>query len=358
MNSKKEQNKIIELQEVIIPEETSKRITALRFLLIVFVVFLHVLTEEATANENKNLWIYIRTSFLEICNTAVPLFFLFASYIQFRKNDKYSLLLKKRSRSLLVPYIIWTVICMLFYFCVQSFTQFNNLFREIDIIRNWHLTNYFKAFFYHRAEGLKQPLLGQYWFIRELMILIIISPILKLIYDKSKGFLMLFSTIVIFGNMPTYILVDSRSLFFYILGIYFAKSEKVSFFDIADYFKSYEYLFIFIAIQIFKCFNLYLGSLELLFNCLLILKISKYLIQKEKVYNTLKYLSGFSFFLYSVHWPFIINPLKAIVPRIISNNPLQFFTIGIICIFIGTGIGIFIKKIFPFLFALLNGGRK
>ena len=35
MNSKKEQNKIIELQEVIIPEETSKRITALRFLLIV-----------------------------------------------------------------------------------------------------------------------------------------------------------------------------------------------------------------------------------------------------------------------------------------------------------------------------------
>lgn len=357
MNQEEQKNNVFP-QKSVIPEEISKRITSLRFLLIVFVVFLHVLTEDATVYDNTNLWIFIRTSFLNVCNTAVPLFFLFASYLQFRKEDKYCIVLKKRAKSLLLPYIIWTLICMVFYFCVQSFTQFNHLFREIDIIRNWQIQDYFKAFFYHRAEGLKQPLLGQYWFIRELIILIILSPIIKIIFDKSKGILLLVAAIVLFGNIPVFVLVDSRSLFFYVLGVYFANSEELSFFKIADYIKIHEYIFIFVLIQILKVVDLNVGIMELLFNCLLILKISNYFIKKEIIYNILSYLSGFSFFLYSIHWPFIINPLKAIVPRYISNSPLQFFSIGFVCIILGTGIGILLKKICLPLFALLNGGRK
>lgn len=345
------------IKETIIPEEISKRITSLRFLLITFVVFLHVLPEEAMASD-KNLWLFIRTSFLNICNTAVPLFFLFASYLQFYKADKYPILLKKRLKSLLLPYIIWTFICMLFYFCVQSFTQFNSFFRDIDIIRNWQLKDYFQAFFYHRKEGLKQPLLGQYWFIRELILLILFSPVIKLIFDKCKGFLLLFAALLLFGNIPLFVLVDTRALFFYILGMYFAKSENISFFDIADYFKLYEYIIIFFLFQLLKIFNFSFSALELLVNCLFILNISKYLILKEKVYNKLKFLAGFSFFLYSIYWPFIINPLKAIIPKFISYNPLQFFIIGFGCIFLGTLIGIILKKICLPLFALLNGGRK
>ena len=52
-------------------EEESKRITSLRFLLIVFVVFIHVLPDGYTIYENKNAWVFIRTSFLSLCNTAV-----------------------------------------------------------------------------------------------------------------------------------------------------------------------------------------------------------------------------------------------------------------------------------------------
>ena len=84
MNQEEQKNNVFP-QKSVIPEEISKRITSLRFLLIVFVVFLHVLT----VYDNTNLWIFIRTSFLNVCNTAVPLFFLFASYLQFRKEDKY-----------------------------------------------------------------------------------------------------------------------------------------------------------------------------------------------------------------------------------------------------------------------------
>ena len=47
---------------------------------------------------------------LGIANCAEPLFFLFFAFLQAKKNDLYSVLLKKRSKSLLLPYVIWMTI--------------------------------------------------------------------------------------------------------------------------------------------------------------------------------------------------------------------------------------------------------
>lgn len=86
-------------------EDCSKRITSLRFLLIVFVVFIHNnLSAEKTIN-------YYHLSFSEpigitwfkvfvaeiLGSAAVPLFFLFAGYLQFCKREKYPRLLAKRT---------------------------------------------------------------------------------------------------------------------------------------------------------------------------------------------------------------------------------------------------------------------
>ena len=47
---------------------------------------------------------------LGIANCAVSLFFLFSAFLQAKKNDPYSVLLKKRSNFLLLPYVIWMTI--------------------------------------------------------------------------------------------------------------------------------------------------------------------------------------------------------------------------------------------------------
>lgn len=107
-----------------IPAETSMRITALRFLLIVLVVFIHnnlraenILkgaleygyTPFAYENGLFGRWVQIFISG-EIANCAVPLFFMFASYLQFMKGDSYGVLLKKKAKSLLVPYFLWPLL--------------------------------------------------------------------------------------------------------------------------------------------------------------------------------------------------------------------------------------------------------
>lgn len=91
-----------------IPAQTSMRITVLRFLLIVLVVFIHnnfkaeeILkgaleygyTPFAYENGLFGRWIQIFISD-GIARCAVPLFFMFASYLQFMKGDSYGVLLK------------------------------------------------------------------------------------------------------------------------------------------------------------------------------------------------------------------------------------------------------------------------
>ena len=87
-------------------EADSKRITALRFLLIMFVVFIH---NNLTADNAIN---YYHLAFSEpavithfkflvtnvLGSAAVPLFFLFSGYLQFCKADSYPILLKKRAK--------------------------------------------------------------------------------------------------------------------------------------------------------------------------------------------------------------------------------------------------------------------
>ena len=82
----------------------------------------------------------------------------------------------------------------------------------------------------------------------------------------------------------------------------------------------------------------------------------------EKLFSFFKYLSDFSFFLYACHQPWLLSPLKALSYKIIPLNGIgtfvQFIIPSMITIFLGTVIGIVLKKIFPPLFGVLNGGRK
>ena len=103
----------MEIQSRKMDANTSQRITALRFLLIIFVVFMHNnFTVESIAEGvakggsavlfNQGIfgrWLQLFIS-AGIARGAVPLFMLFAAYLQEIKNDPYPILLKKKTKSL------------------------------------------------------------------------------------------------------------------------------------------------------------------------------------------------------------------------------------------------------------------
>ena len=358
----------------LISKEASKRITSLRYLLIVFVVFIHanLKPDEAINYYHYDFvqpyWIEIVKDFVSgtLGGAAVPLFFFFASFLQFSKNDEYKTLLKKRSKSLFLPYILWTCITIVLYFIAQLIPQTAPFFQNpINIVKNWNGFDWVKVFTYHNfSEGLKNPLVYQFWFLRELMIFIVLSPLLRFLCEKCSGLVFVLISVVALKGIPLFFTVSSSALFFYIMGYYCAK-YKIDFFKLSDKLKIYEYLVLLVLSVIFSivCEGKYnFGLVTTIISCLFFLKLSHYFVKNEKMYSKLNYLSGFSFFLYAIHTPFLGTAINKITQRIIPLHGIlcliQFFVAAFLTMLIGTFIGIILKKIcFP-LFCLLNGGRK
>ena len=99
-----------------------------------------------------------------------------------------------------------------------------------------------------------------------------------------------------------------------------------------------------------------------IFACIILIKISFLLINKEKVYNLCTYLAGYSFFLFAIHEPVLNNIISKVWIRFFPMKNTfyclcQYFIPSIFTILIGTMIGIILRKLFPKLYMVLTGNR-
>ena len=348
-------------------QETSMRITSLRFLLAIFVVFIH---NNLTADIAIN---YYHLDFVEpviitwikilVCNVlggaAVPLFFMFAGYLQFKKKDIYPVLLKKKAKSLFVPYVIWTLLGVAIFFIGQSVPQLSSFFQnEVNNVSKWKVINWLNIFWVH-IDGT--PLIIQFWFVRDLMVIILISPLLKFLASKFPSLIITALILCYVNGLP---LGFGTALFFYMCGLFFAEYD-VDFFNFSDKISWIELICLLSLKMVFTIgFNekVNLFGLGTIISCIFFLKLSSFIISKSKLYSFSKYLSDFSFFLYAIHMPFLVTVFEKISFRIIPLHGIgcliQFILTAVITIILGTAIGIGLKKICSPLFALLNGGRR
>lgn len=158
-------------------------IDALRFPLIVGVLLIHtrVLPVDATGGFH-----YLKTLFSDIIgHVSVPLFFFISGYLFFYKMEfsatSFLSKLKKRARTLLFPYVFWISTWIIAYYALE----------KMGFI--WEATAFKRDFFIFHAfwdieqdcEGTR-PLVGQFWFLRDLMCAILISPLIYWAIRKLK----------------------------------------------------------------------------------------------------------------------------------------------------------------------------
>lgn len=95
---------------------------------------------------------------------------------------------------------------------------------------------------------------------------------------------------------------------------------------------------------------------------ILFLKLSGMACKNQSAYRVLKYLAGFSFWLYATHEPFLITPLKKLWTKFIPVNDCwlfaKYFGAVILCVLISLSLALLLKKLCPKLFALLTGSRQ
>ena len=215
----------------------SKVITHLRFPLIVCVVFIHVIfMSYADARQNYPLFFCVDYWVSEVlARTAVPLFFFISGFLFFYRVENFSLRVygqkvRKRFRTLAVPYLLWNVYALLIYFVLQ--TCFGGMaFKGNVSVADFRFSDFLGAFWDMRlaVPGWTDhtPVNYPLWFIRDLMMIVIFSP---LIYGLVK-FLRVYALaglalLWILGwdfSMPGFSIV---ALFFFAFGTYFSVHKK------------------------------------------------------------------------------------------------------------------------------------
>lgn len=353
--------------KITISKSVSMRITALRYLLAMFVVFIHNnLTADVAISyyhldfNEPRIITWFKMFVCEVLgNGAVPLFFMFAGYLQFAKTNSYINVIKKKFKSLFIPYVSWTMICVLVYLIAQSIPNLSSFFQnENNIVCNWNVKDWINIFWTHDID--KQPLVSQFWFIRNLMVIVVFFPLLSFLLKRSPFFCIFIAFLCFVNGLP---LSFGITLFFYMIGYFFAE-YNVDFFSFADRISWLVFLALFILEMLvlimsneqFVCFDVFK-----IVSCLFFCKVSAKIIENEKLFSITNFLNGFSFFLYAIHAPLLINFLNKVSYRIIPLTGVwclvQFIIPSLLCIIIGTGIGIILNKVCKPIFRVLNGGR-
>lgn len=358
-------------------KEQSNTINYLRFLLIGLIVICHAYTATQSVEWlNKGHLIYgFITNNLSLLwgGIAVPFLFFFSGYlyfIHFSIENKHHLnKWKKCIQTLLLPYIIWNFLTLILYYFLQNNTLTSPYFTGFyQPIANYSYKDFFQAFWavgeYARGNGT--PILSPYWFIRNLIILYLLAPIIYWLNIRTK-----YSWLLIIGMIwmcVPHMAFSICSIFWFSIGAYFSiyHSELYIVFRKKFSWQLGIWLTLWVLYNIF-----YLGRygkigsviLQRLFitSSIPILYVWVYQgisIRKWKINKT---LPASSFFIYTIHYPLILG-LRKIMVKMWPNASdgisilLWIASIGIV---IGGCYGIyrFMRRFFPHLLSLLCGGR-
>lgn len=341
-------NSLIDISDSLyeLSDVDSKRINTLKSVLVILVLFIHNKSFQFT-NSFFSYFEYLFSGFISA--SAVPLFFLLSGYLQEFYPKEYNILIKKRFKSLVIPYLFWNVLTIIIYFVIEYF-----------IIHNTEV--HFISFFLKGLSGIGmpegKPYAYQLWFLRDLIILVIFVPVLKSIQKLFSFELLIFSFVVLYFDIDLCIISNS-SLFFFSLGMYLGKN-KVNLFKEIDKINFVIYLIGLIIISLFvfyKYDNLKNKRiLEILISSIFLVRFSGYL----NKYNSFYRFSKYSFFIYLCHEPFLLYGLQKLQNKYLNNELLLFICyLGniFLVIFVLIFISIILKKIMPKFYSFIVGGR-
>lgn len=226
----------------------SKTVDWLRFPLVVLVVFIHCGTSSIDMEamhqapftmEHIFLWVQILIT-RRLAGLAVPCFFLFSGYYFFHKVkdfswSTYKAKVKKRWRTLIIPYLLWNGLFVL-DIILKKIAAFVVKGKPLSNIAVWLQENSYHLFWDYAGLGEETnvwgytimrygPIDAPLWFLRDLIVLVLLSPLIYWLVKKG-GFLF----VSILGM--AYVLnlgvpcsgFTPNAVFFFSLGAYFSLS--------------------------------------------------------------------------------------------------------------------------------------
>lgn len=196
-------------------QKLSNHLKALSFWAILMVLLIHTNNTKLTVGlynvVTPNNINYFVQSFISqgIAAVAVPIFFGISGYLfffSFKPTIKgYTSKVTKRLRTLVIPYLFWSLLGFLFMFLLQSLPPLKNFFNQKFII-HFSIIEVIDTILLH-------PIPYQFWFVLHLCILILCVPFIQIALHYLGGWFIAIAAVFWFSNLNLPYFYPSRFYF-------------------------------------------------------------------------------------------------------------------------------------------------
>lgn len=294
---------------------TSRVIDFLRFPLIAGVVAIHAtsLTPDNLVGPTGGFDALVRLVSWAIPGLCVPAFFLFAGYLFYFGVDSFdsSLYLRKlrsRGKTLLIPYLFWNLLFFCVLYIAESLPElhakyaFRTSFPGGSLVNLWFVES-------SRMSVATMPVVGQFWFIRDLMVCVVLSPLYWWLIKHLRHFWILLLAVAWLADwcIPVvgYKGFSMISILFFCLGGWLA-AERRDMVEISRSLVIVGWLWpIMIAAVIFLPdgrWHQFAYKLSVVTGIIFSLNLAAWLVERKRV-RPVALLSASTFFVFAFHAP-------------------------------------------------------
>lgn len=344
-------------------ERLSSAISWLRFTLIFFIIMLHCYSAVRLEGSYDTYFKVLYPFSLWLGETGVPGFFFISGFLFFYSRKPYGRKISTRMRTLLIPYVLWNSILLALY-VVAYFAGFQP---EINgkPLADYDAIDYLRVFWDRGSydNGNFVPLLCPLWYIRNLLIMCVLSPVFYcLIRYLRELFLMAVFCwwVSVYDNA-----FIPQTVFFFCLGGYFSvfglnplhvfRRQKVLVLT----------LFVILAIAdiashtVFSTpVNLQIHRLSLLFNIPVLFLVADACAERG---YCCRMLSQSAFIVFCVHYPLVIVTRRLCVMLFAGASNLTHILLYFASIFVVTAASLafclILDRYAPGVKNLLSGNR-
>jgi len=349
---------------MVIEKFISEKIKILSLLAIVLVLYIH------SGFHNDELsgmnWILLVQRYISgmIGRIAVPLFYIISGYLFFLNTPKgitsVFIKIKKRISSLLIPYIFSAIFFIVFGVFV-ALTPGTSRFMNGSVLPLFDNDLFYilKSIFYGINGG--SPMAFQLWFLRDLIILVFLSPIWYLLFKLFKWYWCIGVFILLFLKISYF---PFYALFWFSIG-----GSLISIkFKYKYSRRSIVYIIIFLTLGILELYYPmklweYIQVPVILIGIVSIwLFYDLYISEKFSLSNHhfISIACSYTFFIYLYHEP-TLNIIRKFIVFILGKNEIGYLFAYMFSpwgfLLASIAFGIFINNKFPSFFKVITGGR-
>lgn len=303
-----------------------------------------------------------------IGETGVPAYFFISGLLLFYSSKDYFQQIKSRFRTLFVPYMIWNALLLLFYVALwMAGFHPEILFKSMD---DYTWQDYVRCFWDRGVSdwGNTTPIMAPMWYIRNLMVMYLISPIIYFFIRVTGPLIPIVSAL--FWINAHNVAFSLQTLTMFSLGAYFPINDI----NPIDFWKQYKnhILIIFLVLGVWDNFlhiapidssiaamvGLPVHRLALIANTFFVIWLGTFLYDRDWRFPN---LSKAAFFIFCIHFP-----LMKIIRKQICKSHLEwsdgthimayFISLAIvtfICYFMFK----FLSRHWPWFIRVSTGGR-